>query len=49
MMKTGDRLIKGLRGDVGWSGKEWYERMEVDGGLTFENLCSGKGFQEDRA
>merc|ERR1712144_135674 len=29
MMKTGDRLIKGLRGDVGWSGKEWYERMEV--------------------
>merc|ERR1711964_828584 len=24
MMKTGDRLIKGLRGDVGWSGKEWY-------------------------
>lgn len=49
MMKTGDRLIKGLRGDVGWSGKEWYERMEVGGGLTFENLCSGKGFQEDRA
>ncbi len=45
MMAAGDRLIKGLRGDVDEE-KEWYERKDADGGSTFENLCSGKGFEE---
>lgn len=46
MMAAGDQLIKGLRGDVDEE-KEWYERKDVDGGSTFENLCSGKGFEKE--